>query len=171
MSRKMRYLPLLLLLISCSFPFGEGTFSSSDPEEAFEEATPDEQTILALVNALRSSGCRCGRSTMPPTDSLRSNDRLRAAAQKHAVDMYQNQFFKHRGSDGSRVADRAEQAGYLWKSIGENLSLNYTDARGAFESWRKSPEHCKNMMADHFEDMGLAKVGPYWVQTLGSRSN
>lgn len=164
-------IPILLLSLACSFPFGDGPLSESTPERATKAGDEDRSIMLALVNDLRKSGCKCGSSSLPPTTPLRLQDQLNQTAQRHADDMYTRNFFRHRGSDGSRVGDRAEQVGYNWRSIGENISEGYPDVQAAYEGWRNSSGHCKNMMADHFQNMGLARKGEYWVQTLGTLSN
>ncbi|HKK75833.1 MAG TPA: CAP domain-containing protein [Saprospiraceae bacterium] len=164
-------LPFLLLSMACSFPFGDGSLSEPAVEKMAEEDLQDREIMLALVNDIRKNGCQCGRRYMPPTSPLNLQVQLNEAAQKHAADMYDQQFFRHRGSDGSRVGDRAEQAGYSWTTIGENISAGYTDVQAAFDSWRTSPDHCINMMGKHFQDMGLGQKGNYWVQTLGTKSN
>lgn len=173
MSKNIFFLsiPIFLLSLACSFPFGDGSLSSPSSDEALETNEEDPLIMLRLVNDLREKGCPCGRNYMPPTTPLRIHELLNQTALKHAEDMYTKQFFRHRGSDGSRVGDRAERAGYDWQSIGENISTGYTDVQSAFEAWRTSPDHCKNMMADHYQDMGLARKGDYWVQTLGSPGN
>lgn len=158
-------LPFLFLSIACSLPLVEETV------EPAPDTLSDQQIMLSLVNDLRKKGCQCGQTYMPPTTSLSENDLLNKVAQIHATDMYHNQFFRHQGSDGSRVSDRAERIGYRWKAIGENISGGYPDIQAVFASWRNSPEHCKNMMTDYFQDMGLGRKGSYWVQTLGSSSN
>jgi uncharacterized protein YkwD len=63
--------------------------------------------ILAEINKMRSSNQNCGsagryRATKP----LTWNDQLAEAANHHAMDMYQNRFFEHTGSDGSRPSAR-----------------------------------------------------------------
>lgn len=72
---------------------------TTDPAEALE------QEMIAVMNELRrASGCGV---------ALRRSPELTLAARKHSRDMAVNQFFDHRGSDGSTRITRAEAAGYV----------------------------------------------------------
>jgi uncharacterized protein YkwD len=174
MSKNIFFLsiPIFFFSLACSLPFGDGRLSSRSPSnESIKISEEDRLIMLQLVNDLRQNGCLCGNTYMPPTSPLQLHEKLNQTAQQHAEDMYTKQFFGHRGSDGSRVSDRAERAGYDWQNIGENISAGYPNVQAAYEGWRNSSDHCKNMMADHFQNMGLARKGEYWVQTLGTLSN
>lgn len=59
-----------------------------------------------------------GYSVQPP---LALNALLSTAAKRHAVDLRDNDFQEHVGSDGSTVADRLTDAGYPWIRGGENI--------------------------------------------------
>lgn len=152
---------------------------SADREEFLPETTPPHvltsseasafsSAVLNEVNALRSQGCRCGNTFMPAVNALVINEKLTVAADRHAYDMQQNDFFDHTGSDGSKSADRASDADYLWRTVGENIALHPGDLYDVVEGWKNSPGHCKNMMNPDFVDMGIACRGTYWVQVFGA---
>lgn len=124
--------------------------------------------ILERINAVRREGCRCGRKRMAPAPPLRWNERLEAAARRHARDMAANNFLDHTGSDGSSFAQRIKATGYDWQYVGENIANGYPDADAAVTGWFESQYHCRNIMDPHFREMGLAQEGDYWVQTLAS---
>ncbi len=46
--------------------------------------------------------------------ALTLDSRLVAAAEGHSLDMAQDNFFAHEGSDGSSVGDRLTCQGYAW---------------------------------------------------------
>ena len=155
-----------LILISCSKP--EAELPATEPtvittSEAFASQ------MLAEVNALRASGCRCGSRWMPPAPPLRWNDLLARAAQRHANDMHNNDFFNHRGSDGSEMSRRVSEAGYAWRAVAENIAWGYSDVNTVVQGWKDSPGHCENMMSGDYTEMGGAQAGRYWVQDLGRR--
>ena len=124
--------------------------------------------ILEAINTLRREGCRCGRKRMKPAPPLRWNERLEAAAKRHAKDMAANKFFDHTGSDGSSFVQRIEEAGYDWQFVGENIGFGYREAGAALEGWLESPHHCRNIMNPDYREMGIAHEGTYWVQTLAT---
>ena len=126
--------------------------------------------MLSLVNQLRKEGCRCGRKKMRPVPPVRWNDKLEQAALAHAKDMNKRNFFEHTGSNGSSISDRIEQAGYNWQAVGENIfwGAEVTPSE-VFQTWKDSPSHCKNMMDENYDEMGVSQVGSYWVQDFGKQ--
>ena len=128
-----------------------------------------QKEMLDMTNQIRRQGCRCGHKKMPPQKALKWNDTLAKAAQKHAEDMNRNQFIGHYGSNGSRIGQRVERAGYNWKSVAENVAWNMRSVQGAVSGWKNSPGHCRNIMGGYSE-MGAAKVGLYWVQVFARPS-
>lgn len=165
----------LPLFLACNMQFelprSEEPQIEQEPTAPPPKTTPVsgtwEQELLNMVNEIRASGCRCGNKNMPPVDPLQLDTQLIKAAQIHADDMYSNRFFDHTGSDGSKVSDRADRVGFKWNNIGENISQGYPTVTAAFNGWKKSSGHCKNMMSSSFQFMGAAQKGSYWVQTLG----
>jgi uncharacterized protein YkwD len=141
----------------------EGNFSKTTNE-------PDAWKVemLQLVNKIRAEGCTCGRKKMPPAPPLRWNGKLEKAAQAHANDMARANYLGHRGSDGSKIGDRADRAGYDWMAVAENVSWGGSSAKDTFEGWKDSPGHCLNMMNAGYKEMGAARKGSYWAQLFGS---
>ena len=166
----MKTMPTVLLfalaLLACSKP---DLASPADEPVATEESGGLASQMLAEVNALRESGCRCGTRWMPPAPALSWNTQLANAARRHAGDMQRNDFFNHRGSDGSDMAQRIEEAGYQWQTIAENIAWGHPDVASVVQAWKESPGHCENMMNSQYSEMGAARAGAYWVQDLGRR--
>lgn len=128
----------------------------------------EKQAMLDEVNRLRSKGCHCGRKYMPPAKPLRWNPRLEKAALSHARDMERNDFFEHRGSDGSSIGNRADRVGYRWRAVGENIAAGYDSFQDVLLGWKDSPSHCRNLMSSSYTEMGVASIGGMWVQDLGA---
>jgi uncharacterized protein YkwD len=124
--------------------------------------------ILQEANRVRAEGCYCGEVYMPPAGKLTWNNKLEKAAIRHARDMYNNDFFDHKGSDGSTLAKRVEAAGYKWSLLGENLAWGVLSPKDVVEGWIHSPGHCETLMNPGFKEMGAARKGTYWVMDLGS---
>lgn len=124
--------------------------------------------MLAAVNALRSTGCTCGDSRMPPVKPLQWNDTLAAAALAHARDMEANKYFSHISPNGTSPIQRAIVLKYTGNYVSENIARGYTSLASVMEAWQQSETHCKAMMDVSHSEMGAASVNTYWVQEFGS---
>ncbi len=130
--------------------------------------------VLALVNQARSQPRRCGGEPFGAARPLALDARLTQAAAVHAEAMARNSFMEHEGRDGSTPADRVSRTGYDWRSVGENIAMGQTTPEQVVAEWVKSPDHCANIMAPRFTQMGIAfafdkrsEGGVYWAQTFG----
>ena len=132
------------------------------------------EKVLSLVNAARSKARKCGRQSFPPVPPLTLSAVLNRAALIHSQDMARNDFFEHRGSDGSMVGDRTARVGYRWRAVAENIAIGAETAEIVVDGWLKSPGHCVNIMSPDYTEMGIAYVtepksepGIYWTQVFG----
>ncbi|MFJ7069675.1 CAP domain-containing protein [Streptomyces sp. NPDC101115] len=120
--------------------------------------------VLTLVNAERKKA-GCG--------PLRSDSRLKAAAQRHADDMASHDYYAHAGQDGRNAGDRITSAGYSWASWGENIHRGPHSPAQAVDEWMNSEGHRRNILNCSFEDLGvgvnLTANGPWWVQDFATR--
>ena len=82
--------------------------------------------------------------------------------------MQRHNFFKHNGSDGSDFTDRIRATGYDWRVAAENLAMGHTSVADVLKSWETSDGHCQNLMHPELREMGMAKVGKFWVQDFGT---
>lgn len=130
--------------------------------------------VVALVNKARSEGRRCGNETFPPTAPLATAPPLHLAAQSHASDMAQRNYFEHKGKDGREPRDRVREAGYKSRLSGENIAFGPESAEEVVTGWLNSPGHCANIMDARFRHTGVGVSSArqaghiYWVQTFGS---
>lgn len=134
------------------------------------------QQVLALVNAARAAGHRCGSRVMGAAGPVAWNDALFSAAQGHSLDMAKRNYFEHSSPEGSRVSDRVSAARYNWKHVGENIAGGDESIEEAVQGWLDSPDHCENMMDPQFADIAVAcaaqpgtQWGTYWTMVLGRR--
>ncbi len=124
--------------------------------------------MLAAVNAERK------RAGSPP---LTENIRLDVAAQRHAADMLARNYFAHESPEKHTVRERAKDAGYEWRAIGENIAEGQTSLAEVMTTWMHSPGHRRNILDRDFKELGaglaLGKSGGRyrveWVQTFGTR--
>ena len=159
----------LLFAISCSADRDE--LSTVTPISTLSSAELSEfsSTMLSEVNTLRTQGCTCGDTEMPAVAPLQWNEELSNSADRHAYDMHSQKFFNHKGSDNSKVGDRTFEAGYSWSTIAENIAYVPGDIADVIDGWKKSPNHCKQMMSADYNDLGAAQRGDYWVQVFGTQ--
>ncbi len=104
---------------------------------------------------------------------LRFNRKLGQAAMVHACDMLVNDFFDHRGSDGSRPQARVQNAGYNDCIVAENIAWGYPRSEQIVTGWMNSPGHRRNMLHPRIEEFGVGITqgprGPYWVLVVGKQ--
>ncbi|GGJ33904.1 hypothetical protein GCM10008938_20180 [Deinococcus roseus] len=132
------------------------------------------QRLLKATNAARAVARKCGNDVYAAAGPLMLNIRLIAAAQTHAEDMAEHDFFAHEGSDRSDVVVRALRFNYSYRMVGENIAAGYPDVQTTIDGWLTSPGHCRNLMNPDFREVGFGyaekqdtEYGRYWVQVLG----
>lgn len=112
---------------------------------------------VALVSAHRRA------HGLPP---LTHDARLQALAEQQALAMARADRLSHTtaGSLGARLAGTPHQA------ASENISAGYDTLPRAVESWKRSPEHNKNLLSPPLRRMGIAaanapgsRYGVYWA--------
>lgn len=117
------------------------------------------QQVRQMINGLRNEQ---GLGAVTPSP------RLEAAAMAHAMDMAQNDFFGHQGSDGTQVGDRAADAGYNWCLIAENIAQGQGSTQEVLGAWARSAPHRRNMLLADVTEYGLVRgPGDIWVLVLG----
>ncbi len=131
-------------------------------------------TMLAMVNNSRKVARMCGTISKAAVGSVTWSNRLTEAAELHAQDMVDVNFFDHTGSDGLGVSDRASGVGYTWRAIGENIAAGQMDIEEVHQGWLDSPGHCRNIMNTMFTEVGAACITTdaadyqsYWVVVFG----
>lgn len=100
-----------------------------------------------------------------------------AAALGHSNDMQQLNFFSHTGSNGSDPGQRLTNAGYSWRTYGENIAAGQSSVQSVVNGWMNSPGHCANIMNSSFREIAVACVkggtgntyGTYWTMVLGTQ--
>lgn len=89
--------------------------------------------------------------------SLKLNPLLNQAAQKKLADMFAMQYFEHESPSGVGPSDLADEVGYAYVIVGENLALgNFENDKALVEAWMNSPGHRENILNDRYEEIGIA---------------
>ncbi len=90
--------------------------------------------------------------------NLRLNDKLSAAAQKKAKDMFEDGYWAHVAPDGTEPWDFIVGENYEYTYAGENLAKNFSTSKEVVEAWFKSPSHKSNLIGVNYEEVGFAVV-------------
>lgn len=134
------------------------------------------QQLLQAINAARGQARQCGGQNFGNAPALTWSASLGSVAEGHSRDMANNNYFDHKGRDGSTPGDRAELGGYTFQQIGENIAAGQGNARKVVDSWLSSPGHCANLMNPQFRELGAAyaadpksDAGIYWTALFGAQ--
>jgi uncharacterized protein YkwD len=164
-------LVLALLLVGAAFVV---SFRAPSPAEADTAYDAEELRFLELINQYRSE------NGLP---TLILSDALTLASERHNEDMGRYGFFAHDTAQsdhfpaGSEPWDRMALSGYDYPDSyrAENLAGGYETAEEAFQAWRASPGHDKNMRDGNQRVIGISrlevpgsKFGWYWTTDFGS---
>lgn len=144
---------------------GGGGDSNNGNDNDNDKPLSIEQELIKLINQERQ------KHNLSP---LESHDALATAAKRHSKDMAENNFLSHTGSDGSSPFTRIRDAGYPYRTAGENVAAGYPSAQAVFNAWMGSSGHRQNMLNGSFCELGVGYVsgggyGHYWTLTLGCR--
>ncbi|MGW2693133.1 CAP domain-containing protein [Streptomyces sp. NPDC001296] len=144
-------------------PTATATAAAASPTAPAATATASGVTarVVQLVNAERAKvGC----------SALTVNATLTKVAQAHSDDMAAHQNMSHTGSDGSSPGGRISQAGYSWRTYGENVAYGYATPEQVMAGWMASPGHKANILDCDFKEIGvgLAQPNSYWTQDFGT---
>jgi uncharacterized protein YkwD len=98
---------------------------------------------------------------------------LGKVAVSHADNMARQNKMSH-VLDGKDAAKRLQEAGYPYKSYGENIAAKYPNAQEVVKGWMNSPGHRKNILNPNFVEFGVgvrrsAGGDLYFCQVFGAR--
>ncbi len=160
---------LLLLLAGCfsntGGSMGEGVLpwlNGSSDCEAPAAADASQQQIVDLVNTERQA-----RGLGP----VSVNPLLTQVAEAYACEMITQDFFGHFNPlTGEGPGERAQKAGYVFLSIGENLAAGQQTPEQVMADWMSSTQgHRENILHPAWTELGVGvrtggTYGMYWVQ-------
>ncbi len=143
------------LLADGALDFSSGPAASADPGDR----DVDFATILNGLREIRG---------LP---DVTYDSRLDAAAQKHAQDLVDNDYFSHTSLNGDQVRDRIQAEGYDPRGWAENLARGYQTQGATLQAWIDSPGHNDNLNAT-LEEFALGVAGSgndlTWVLVLAT---
>ena len=125
--------------------------------------SPDDINFGKLLN-----GIRLGSGVA----DVAFDSRLNLAAQKHAQDMVDNDYFNHISQDGRAPWDRVRAEGYNYAFVGENIAQSQQSDSGVIGAWQTSSAHDALMRRGDVEDFALGVAGlgteARWVLLMGT---
>ena len=86
---------------------------------------------------------------------LKSNQKLKEAAQAKANDMASKGYFAHYSPDGKTPWYWIDQTGYKYKAAGENLAVNFDYSLDVVNAWMNSPTHKANIVKAKSTEIGI----------------
>jgi len=131
------------------------------------------KNILQHINEARAKGRMCGNQYFEAAKPVAWNKKLAEASLQHSLDMAENGFLSHTGSNSGGLSERLLRVHYDWIFCAENIGHGYRDSEEAVMSWLKSTMHCKNIMNPEFKEIGAAYAKSethrtYWTLIFGS---
>ncbi len=112
----------------------------------------EEVEMLSLVNDLRNS---------LGLEPLANHDGLAAVARAWSQHMAETGQFHH----NPRFFEQYPPG--FWGG-GENIAWGYVSVQSAFNGWKNSPGHYRNMVDPNFTHIGVGIVGTYYTQNFGA---
>ncbi len=110
-----------------------------------------ELTRTGVINQTNSERIAQGLS------KLSENSKLDASAAAKVNDMFAKQYFEHVSPSGVSVDKLAENVGYAYIVVGENLALgNFKDNQALVTAWMNSPGHRANILNVRFTEIGVS---------------
>ncbi|MBZ4410710.1 CAP domain-containing protein [Myxococcus sp. XM-1-1-1] len=136
--------------------------------------SPQESSVLSLINQQRAAGASCGGVAKVPVPPLSMNGTLVCAARAHAQDMATNGYLGYISLDGQTPLRRVTSRGYTPLSyMEENIAAGYISAEAVVTAWMANPRDCNNIMSPAHTHVGVGNsIVPgstynYWVQDFG----
>lgn len=117
-----------------------------------------DMTVLNMVNEIRIE------NNLSPVSY---NAHLGRSSMSKACDMRNKDYITHVSPDG-KLWELFYDAGYYFKSAGENLAKDCTD-RDCVTLWMESPKHKANILDPRFKEGAISRCGDSLVLHLGTR--
>lgn len=140
-------------------PPPQTTEAPPPPRTTTPRNTSAQDQVVALTNTERQNA-GCGPLTVDAN--------ITTAAQKHASDMANRDYFEHTTPEGVTFDQRIRNAGYS-RPGAENIARGASTAAQVVDLWMNSPGHRANILNCDLNTIGvgLDTDGFYWVQDFG----
>jgi uncharacterized protein YkwD len=119
--------------------------------------TASEQQIFDITNVMR---------THFGAGKVEWNEEIADVARGHSEEMYEEEYFSHDSPAFGSLSDRLEKQEITFKTAGENIASQYTDAPEAVHGWLNSEGHRKILLEKDFTDLGVGVYKKYYTQNF-----
>lgn len=148
--RALRFLPAILLL-ALSFTIQSVPVSGS-PKYSHIKNVLSYATSVSNGDLLASTN---SERTQQGIGALSLNSQLNSAAQAKANDMVARNYWSHTTPTGEEPWVFIQNAGYGYKTAGENLAYGFDTSADTITGWMNSPPHRDNLLNSAFVDVGF----------------
>jgi len=142
-----RFLFVLVMLLVCLKFLVLPIFSFFG--QSFFYASVNKEALISLVNEERV------KNSLAP---LKENQVLDRTAEMKAQNMIDLGYFSHNSPNGTTPWYWFKQAGYDYRTAGENLAIGFIESGEVFNAWVASPSHKANLLSPKFEEVGIAII-------------
>ena len=116
----------------------------------------NESSYLTKAGVIKWTNSQRAKYGLP---ALKENFSLDESAEDKVQDMFQSQYFAHESPEGLSVSDLAENVGYEFIAIGENLALgNFQNDEALVQAWMDSPGHRENILNKNYQEIGVSVI-------------
>lgn len=134
-----------LALILSQFVMGTAMYSG--PVIMNGDAQTIAKNIVTLSNKEREE---------VGSNVLYENETLDKAAELKLKDMFEKNYWDHKGPNGETAWDFIGNSGYTYLLAGENLARGFSNSEETVAAWMASPSHKANILNDRFQEIGVA---------------
>lgn len=140
---------------------------SQDELEAILQSDDEEESDGKVAGASRASVRRelLALHSQARPANYRLNGDLCQSAQARAEKMNREKRMYHEARWYKRISD----AGYQYRTCGENLGAGFSEPDSVMRAWLNSPVHRKNIMNGAFTEVGFGRSGDFWCVHFGDR--
>lgn len=93
--------------------------------------------------------------------TLAPHEYLEQVALQKANDMLEHNYFSHFGVDGKKPWQWIDTSVYNYRSMGENLAMDFITAEAVFKAFQNSPSHDRNLLNSSYQHIGVAMKNGY----------
>lgn len=119
------------------------------------QVEPVKEGVLSVSGVIQETNAARMREGV--SNPLTENALLNKDAELKLKDLFARQYFEHISPSGVGPADLAQQVGYSYVIVGENLALGiFEDDYALVDAWMNSVGHRANILNTHYKEIGVA---------------